>query len=308
MMQASTLWFESDDGVPLFVYRWRPDSRPRGIVHIAHGLGEHAGRYTRTAEALANCGYIVYANDQRGHGRTAPNRDELGFFAYKDGWNRAVSDLRLLVEMETQENPRVPAVLVGHSMGSFMAQQFFSQHGRMLAGGVLSGSNGPPDSKVHCLRVLARLERLRLGQRGRSRFLHWLSLRIANRQFRPVRTNFDWLSSDPAEVDLFNNDPLCGFVGTTQLWNDLLVGVTAVARRENVGRIPSNLPLYIFAGTRDPVSRNCRGLERLIARYRSLGLTNVQYKFYPEGRHEMLNEVQRQEVVDDLIAWLDSVT
>jgi alpha-beta hydrolase superfamily lysophospholipase len=307
-MKASSLWFKSDDGTPLYIYRWAPDSPARGIVHIAHGLGEHAARYARTAEALVNRGYLVYANDHRGHGRTAPTRDELGFFAITNGWNRVVSDLKLLMEMEAHQNPRIPAVLLGHSMGSFMAQQFFHQYGGMLAGGVLSGSSGPPDSRVYGLRVLALLERLRLGRRGRSRFLHWLSLRVANRQFQPVRTNFDWLSSDPAEVDLFNTDPLCGFVGTTQLWIDLLDGVVTIARRENRERTPGNLPLLIFAGTRDPVSNNCRGLERLIADYRRAGLTSIQHRFYPEGRHEMLNEVRRQEVLGDLLAWLDSVT
>ncbi len=307
-MKASNLWFESDDEVPLYVYKWQPDSSPRGIVHIAHGLGEHAGRYAPAAEALAGRGYLVYANDHRGHGRTAATKDDLGFFAYRDGWNRAVQDLRLLVESEKLEDPSLPAVLLGHSMGSFMAQQFFYRHGELLAGGALSGASGPPDMKVYGLRFLARLERMRLGPRGRSPLLHWLSLRVANRRFRPVRTDFDWLSSDAREVDKFNADPLCGFVGTTQLWNDLLYGTVEIARKGNMKRVPGNLPIYIFSGKLDPVSRRCRGLEELIAAYRRAGVSSISHKFYPGGRHEMLNEVCRGEVLADLVTWLDQVT
>jgi len=308
MAIAATTWFESGDGVKLFVRQWRPDGTAKGVLHIAHGLGEHGGRYERCVRALNTRGYAVFANDHRGHGSTALTLDGLGYFADSDGWNRVVEDLRLLIKAERKEYPGLPIMLLGHSMGSFMAQDFLMRHPSLIAGCILSGSNGKDILRVSALKALAFIERLRLGKRGRSRLMHLLALNIANKEFRPTRTLFDWLSRDTAEVDRFLADPTCGFVGTTQLWFDLLQGASAPGKTENLNRIPKDMPIYIFAGCRDPVGHNCKRLERLISVYRRAGLSNVSFKFYPEGRHEMLNEINRDEVTADLIDWLEKQT
>jgi alpha-beta hydrolase superfamily lysophospholipase len=193
-------------------------------------------------------------------------------------------------------------------MGSFMAQQFIAETGHLLAGCVLSGSTGRPEPRVQLLRVLAYGERFRLGPRGRSRMLHKFSLDTANQQFRPTRTDFDWLSRDTAEVDKFIADPLCGFVGTTQLWIDLLQAVFALCRPDVQSGIPRHLPVYVVSGSRDSVSHNTRGLLQLLDAYRRAGLTRIEHRFYPEGRHEIFNELNRDEVTGDLVRWLDSVT
>jgi len=304
-MRTSTYNFFSDDGTPIFVYRWEPDGPAKAIVHIAHGLAEHAARYAHVADALARSGYLVFVHDHRGHGRTAPTPSELGHFADKNGWDRAVRDLQLLVVEERKQNPGLPVILLGHSMGSFMAQQFLYENGNLLEGCVLSGSNGNPQTYVLALEILAYFQRLMYGRRARSKLLHSLSLKTANKAFQPIRTNFDWLTRDTAEVDKFAADPLCGWVGTTQLWIDLIHGAKVIAKPENRALVPKHLPIYIFAGTADPLSNGCKGLEQLISAYRREGLTNVRHKFYPSGRHEMLNEINRDEVIADLIAWLD---
>jgi alpha-beta hydrolase superfamily lysophospholipase len=306
---ARTSTFKSSDGTPLFVYEWRPQTPPRGIVHIAHGLGEHGERYAHVGRALAAEGYAVYVNDHRGHGRTAKSAEELGLLARRRGWERVIEDLRLLIQWERTVDPGIPVILLGHSMGSFMAQcvAFQCEEG-FVQGLILSGSSGKPPLKIRMLRLLANAERLRLGKRGRSELLHRLSLREANRMFMPVRTDFDWLTRNQAEVDRFVADPLCGFVATTQLWIDMFRGLFRAARGKNRGRIfPKNLPIYIFAGTEDPISGNCETLEELIAGYHRVGLRNVRYKFYQGGRHEMLNELNRDSVLHDLISWLHSV-
>lgn len=138
------------------------------MVQIAHGLVEHAGRYARLAKALTRAGYAVYAGDHRGHGRTAPTPEDLGFFADRDGWRKCVDDLCSLNQLIAIDHPGLPIVLIGHSMGSFMAQQFISEHGEALFGDVLAGSNGKPARLTVAVRIIARLERLRLGPRGRS--------------------------------------------------------------------------------------------------------------------------------------------
>ena len=303
---ASNLTLAAADGLGLFVYRWLPAEPPRAVVQIAHGLAEHAGRYARLAEALNRAGYGVYAHDHRGHGQTCKAQGQLGFFAERNGWQMCLEDLWVVNRHVAAQHPGVPIVLLGHSMGSTMAEQFIGDHGDALAGAVLSGPNGTPTMPAAAGRLITRLERLRLGCQGRSKLAHALSFGAFNKQFAPCRTAFDWLSRDPAEVDKYVNDPLCGFPATVQLWVDLLDGWVAASKPSHRACIPKSLPIYIIAGSRDPVSANTRQLGPMLNAYRAAGL-NVQHRFYPEARHELFNETNREEVTKDLIEWLNSV-
>jgi alpha-beta hydrolase superfamily lysophospholipase len=303
-MPADTFTFQADDGRELFVYRWLPGEAACGIFHIAHGMSEHAGRYARLAEELNAAGWAVYANDHRGHGRTARDDGELGFFASQGGFQRVARDVAQLLEHEKQEHPGLPAVLFGHSMGSTLAQEVLVEHGASLQGAVLSGPTGTPYPLVNAGRLLARAERRRLGARGRSQMLHAMSFDGFNKAFAPTRTACDWLSRDIAEVDRYLADPRCGFPVTTSLWVDLLDGMVEIARPERQARIPKDLPIYLFAGSRDPAGGPLRGVTRLVEAYRAAGLRRVTHRLYPGGRHEMLNEINREEVTRDLLAWL----
>ncbi|HZB92001.1 MAG TPA: alpha/beta hydrolase [Stellaceae bacterium] len=305
-MQGSTFTLAVADGVALFVRRWLPEAPPKAVVQIAHGLAEHGGRYARLAAALTAAGYAVYANDHRGHGRSAPSPEALGFFAAQDGWRKCVDDLQQLRRRIAGEHPGRPIVLLGHSMGSFMVQQLISEPGEELAGAVLSGSGGKPTPLAAAGRLVARLERLRLGARGRSALINAMSFGAFNRPFAPARTPFDWLSRDAAEVDKYIADPSCGFVATVQLWIDLLDALGDIARPARQARIPKHLPIYVIAGARDPVSDNTKGLRQLLAAYRKEELTRVTHRFYPDARHEILNELNRDEVTGELVAWLDA--
>jgi alpha-beta hydrolase superfamily lysophospholipase len=304
-MQTSTFTLAAGDGTELFVYRWLPPAAPRAVVQIAHGLAEHAARYGRAAEALTAAGYAVYANDHRGHGRTAKTPADLGFFAARDGWHLCVDDLWQLHSRIAADHPGVPRVLMGHSMGSFLVQHFLGLHGEAPAAAVLSGSNGRPPPIAALGRLIARVERLRRGARGNSPLLDALGFAAFNKPFAPARTPFDWLSRDAAEVDRYVADPLCGFGPSVQLWVDLLDGLAEIARPALQARIPKRLPIYVFSGSRDPVGGN---LKQLLAAYAAAGLERVTARIYPEGRHEMLNETNRDEVTRDLIAWLDGVS
>jgi alpha-beta hydrolase superfamily lysophospholipase len=303
-MQASTFTLATADGVSLFVYRWLPDAPPKAVVQIVHGLAEHAARYGRVAEALTRAGYAVYADDHRGHGRTARTPAELGLFAERDGWTKCIDDLWLLNRRIAADHPGVPIVLLGHSLGSFMVQYFISEHGEALAAAVLSSSNGKPPPIASMGLLLARLERLRLGQRGHSPVMQALFFGAFNKRFAPVRTPFDWLSRDTAEVDKYVADPLCGFESTVQLYIDMLEGLRETAKPSRQARIPKTLPIYTFNGSRDPVSDN---IDQLLDAYRTAGISQVVHKVYPDGRHESLNETNRDTVTRDLIAWLDGV-
>lgn len=307
-MRDDHFTFTADDGARLFVYRWRPDfGIGKAVVHIAHGLAEHAGRYARLAETLTDNGYLVYAHDHRGHGRTAQSQDELGYFGEQNGWNRVVQDLAQLCEAEKTEYPQLPLFLLGHSLGSTMAQQLLYEHPDLCDAVALSGANGVISPLVYLGQFVARLERLRLGKRGRSDLINSLSFDAFNKNFQPNRTAFDWLSRDEAEVDKYIADPWCGFTATTQLWAELLSAMPKIARPENRARIRKSLPIYLFTGGEDPVNEQSRGCVALAEDYRRIGLKSTSYKVYPRARHETLNELNREEVTAHLLEWLDAL-
>lgn len=304
--EMQTLTVIASDGTELFVYRWFPSGPCKAVVQIAHGLAEHAGRYGRLAEALSAAGYAIYANDHRGHGRTCKSKDELGFFAARNGWRLCVDDVWTISRHIATQHPGLPILLLGHSMGATLAQQFIGEHGDALAGAVLSGSGGEPTLLAALGKWIMRIERLRVGPRGRSTLAQALTFGAFNKQFAPSRTAFDWLSRDPAEVDKYVADDLCGFPASVQLWIDLIEGGKAAASIATLARTPRTLPIYVIAGARDPVSGNTKQLRPMIAGYRAAVL-NVQHRFYPEARHELFNETNRDEVTRDLIGWMDGV-
>lgn len=297
--------FRASDGATLHVYRWPEAAAPlRGMVAIAHGMAEHAARYDAFARYLNSRGYLVETHDHRGHGRTATNAEELGFFAEQDGWKRVMADLaERLADMRTRQ-PDLQLALFGHSMGSFMAQQVLYQAPQHVAAAILSGSNGKPLPIAALGRYLARLERLRLGRHGRSNLLTRMSFGEFNRRFRPNRTAFDWLSRDAAQVDAYIADPLCGFVCTTQMWIDLLDALPVLSKPDNRAKIPEAMPVLLLSGDADPVGVN---LSELASGYDKVGMERVSVKLYDDGRHEMLNEINREEVFADVANWLDAV-
>ena len=302
-MRADSFRLKADDGVELQVHRWLLDGEPRAAFQIAHGLAEHGARYGRLAAALTAQGFAVYADDHRGHGQTAPPAD-LGFFGERDGWRKCVSDLWALNRRIAIDHPGLPIILLGHSMGSFMAQDFVADHSDAIAALVLSGSNGPPPAIAGVGRMIARIERLRLGARGKSALLQAMMFGEFNKPFKPARTEFDWLSRDPAEVDAYIADPLCGFAFSTQLAIDLLDALGTFLKPERLARIRKDLPVYIFSGSDDPVGAN---LPALAEAYRAAGLTRVEMRVYPGARHETLNETNRDEVTAALLRWVDTV-
>jgi len=295
------------DGLVLQGYEWLPPDpgQCRAVVVIAHGMAEHAARYARFAAALNAAGFAVYAFDHRGHGHTARSVAELGHMADRDGWNRAVTDLAAACSLAQQRHPGKPLLLFGHSMGSFMAQQMLYQHGGLLAGCVLCASSGKPPPVAALGRLVARIERLRRGGRGISPLIQSLSFDAFNKRFQPARTEFDWLSRDAAEVDKYVADPFCGFPITVQSWIDFLDALSEMARPENQNRIPKGLPVFVIAGRHDPVSGGGKGLQQLLEAYAAAGMTRVESRFYPEARHELLNETNRDDVTADIIDFFN---
>jgi alpha-beta hydrolase superfamily lysophospholipase len=308
-MRADHFTFTAEDWTPLFVYRWLPDDldETRAVVHIAHGLAEHGGRYERLAEWLTHHNYAVYVNDHRGHGRSVQRAEDLGHFADADGWNLIARDLAQMCIEEKQAYEGLPILLLGHSMGALLAQRLVYEHPDLFDAVAMSGPNGKLDPLVKIGKLIARFERMRLGARGRSQLINHLSFGKYNKHFPHAATPFDWLSRDAQEVARYTNDPLCGFIATTQSWIDMLNGLPALHDPANHARIRRDLPLYLFGGHRDPVNDFGAGLELLVEAYRHAGIRSIRHQLYPNARHEVFNETNRAEVFAHLLEWLDLI-
>ena len=305
-MKTESFTHTSRDGTSIFVHHWSPDYEVgRGIVHIVHGMSEHAGRYDALAESLTEEGYQVFGHDQRGHGRTATSAENLGVVADNNGWQLLVDDTIELCQSERGKFPQLPLYLFGHSMGSYIAQQILSQSPELLDAVIMSGASGEVGLLKKLGRLIAKIECQRQGKHGRSDLIDNLSFGAFNREFAPNRTSFDWLSRDEQAVDQYIADPYCGFTASNQLWADLLDAIVEIARTENRAKIRRDLPIYIFSGRNDPVNRQGRGCEFLAETYRAMGLRNVSYRVYPQARHETLHELNRDEVTAHIVEWLN---
>ncbi|MDT7953236.1 MAG: alpha/beta fold hydrolase [Acetobacteraceae bacterium] len=277
MAEVERFSLAAPDGIALASYRWLGDAPPRAIVQIAHGRGEHALRYGRFAADCVRAGLAVYASDHRGHGQTAAP-GELGDFG-PGGFAGLAADMALLTYRVRQEHPGVPVILMGHSMGSFAAQLYIRDHVELLAGSILSGS--------------AALD---------FRYAESAAPVDYNACFQPQRTPYDWLSRDEAEVDAYLADPLCGFA----LHPASQASMVAAAPQMTLAGSLNELPVLLLSGDHDPVNANLRWFQPLVDRYVAAGAM-VTIQVYPGGRHEMLNEINRDEVTSALIAWITTV-
>lgn len=306
-MNHESFNFTVRDGIDINVNTWEPerDTSPKGIVQIAHGMAEWAYRYDYFAKALNESGYIVYANDHRGHGLTASGEENIGYISDNDGFADMVEDMHELNRLIRQRHHDLPIVLFGHSMGSFLSQRFIQLYGKDIQGLILSGSNGKQSPIINIGIMMARMEMKTKGRKHRSKALDKLTFGDYNKAFAPNRTNSDWLTRDEEQVDRYIEDPYCGGIFTSSFFYDFLRGLKLITKKKNLKNIPKDLPIYIFSGSMDPVGFFGEGIKNLACMYNALDLEEVSYKLYPGGRHEMLNEINRDEVIDDVIAWLD---
>jgi alpha-beta hydrolase superfamily lysophospholipase len=305
-MRAENFTFKDENNMELFVYKWLPDEnvKVKGIVQIAHGMAETAARYQGFANTLTNEGFIVYANDHRGHGKTAGKVSKLGDLGV-DGFNSMVENMHGLNEIIKFDNPSLSIFLFGHSMGSFLSQRYICLYGSRLKGAILSGSCGKQGVIIDIARLIAKVEIRKIGRSGKSNKLDKLSFGSYNKCFKPNRTDFDWLSRDAKEVDKYIEDPFCGTIFTAGFFYDFLGGIKSIADNRQIKRIPKDLPIYIFSGDKDPVGKNGKGVLKLFKTYKENGIVDLTYKLYKDGRHEMLNEINKEEVNLDVIKWLN---
>ena len=306
MVSSQVFTFSSSDGVhAVSAVRWLPEGQPRAVVQLVHGISEHMGRYDGFARYLAEHGFAVVGHDHLGHGRTAAGPSEYGWFGEKDGWKYVVKDVRALRERTGAEFPGLPYFLLGHSMGSFVARGYLMFWPGTVDGAILSGTGQEPPLTVAAGRALSALLSRVKGTKAHSPLLDGLSVGRYNKQFRPLRTSADWISRDEAVVDAYRADPLCRFLPTVGMYHDMMVGLQLLARPENLRRMDPDTPVLFFSGDRDPVGANGAGVRKVAGWFKDAGVRDLTVTLYPEGRHEMLNEINRDQVYQDVLAWLE---
>ncbi len=307
-MRYEERYVHSSDGkTRLRVRFWLPEGKPAAVVQLSHGMMEHIGRYQELGQRLAGQGFAAAGHDHLGHGFSGL-QNGMGFFAEKKGETFLVRDLRRVNQGLRKRYPEMPCVLLGHSMGSFLARRYAGIYGRELAGLILMGTGGQSLAAAAAGKLVCEGVSLARGPRAYSAFLEKAAMAYFCRPFRPVRTRCDWLSSVPEEVDRFLADPLCGRPFTASGYTEIFNMIISLAGLGPGEHLPKDLPVLFLSGQQDPVGGMGRGVQRVAGRYRKSGMGQVSVKLYPEARHELLHERCREEVLGDLVSWIQEKT
>ncbi len=294
-----------ETGTNAAVYSAAP-AAPRAIIHINHGMAEHAARYGRFAAALVEAGYAVVAQDHRGHGATTAPGASLGYFGQRDGWEKLCADAEAVNDIARERFPGIPVITFGHSMGAIIALNLAMRRPEKTDALAVWNSGVDNGPLVSVLRGLLKMQKAFKGSDTPSAMAKSLTFDTWNKQFAPNRTDFDWLSRDESEVDAYIADPLCGFPVTTGMWLDVLEGVRFGASDTNLARLPKALQVHLLAGAADPCSENGKAITHIAERMERAGMGDVTTTILPETRHESLNEINRDETIRAFITWLDA--
>ncbi|MEI9427829.1 alpha/beta hydrolase [Mesorhizobium sp. Cs1299R1N3] len=297
----------SPTGADLNLFVRQADTPPRAVIQINHGLAEHAARYDRFAGFLAARGFHVYVHDHRGHGATKAPDAPLGRFADKDGPAKVIADVDAIHDLIAREQPDLPVILFGHSMGASVALNFMLRHSnRIHAAAIWNGNFSQGLLGQVALGILA-WERMRLGSDVPSRLLPKLTFQAWGKAVPNHRTLFDWLSRDEAEVAKYIADPLCGWDASISMWRDVVALALNGGKDAGFATVRRDIPVAIVGGEKDPASDYGKGITHLASRMRGMGFSNLVSKVYAETRHESLNEVNRDTIMDDFANWADTV-
>jgi len=302
-MSFNNFDFNTSDGHRLVGYIW-PKSNAKANILIVHGMSEHCARYDHFASFLNDQGYGVYSVDLRGHGKTAGSLENVGFFAMKDGWQRVTKDICEYAEHIKQVSPNKPVILLGHSMGSLIARHCAFTSPELFDGYIFSATAGDPGMLGTIGSGVSKMNIRMMGPKNRSKLLTKMAFGDYNKKFKPKKTEKDWLSRDESVTKKYMDDEYCMQIFTAQFFNDLLYGVIEANRMDRMRKMNMDTPILLFAGDMDPVGEYGKGPKAVFDKMNAVGVTDLSLKMYKDGRHEMLNEINKQEVYEDVVGWL----
>lgn len=293
------------DGHRLFFREWIPETEPIAVLHLLHGMVEHSLRYDEFANYLNSLGIVVYAQDHRGHGYTKAE-DEKGWFADKNGWSIVASDSWELDQRIMIEYPDLPLLLMGHSMGSFLARTMIVKHPDSYAATIICGTGASQGLLGKIGYLIASNHAKKFGNKMPDKKLDKLSFGSYNKKIANPKTAYDWLSKDEKEVQKYIEDPLCGFVCSSRFYMDLIDGVEFANSVDNIQKVSKTMPILIISGDKDPVGNYGEGVKKVYSLYKKAGCLDVTLKLVKDGRHEILNETDKAETMKYIASWLTS--
>ena len=318
-MALKSFSFKTKDGVELWVNRWIPDSTDpenppqiKAVIVFNHGLAEHSLRYDRFGSILSENGYVFTAFDMRGHGRTAElsiknGNGDFGKLADKNGFALAVNDVDSLIDSAMQEYPGVPVILMAHSFGSFVAQSYIEDYHGKIKACFLIGTAGPRPALATSGNIAANIIKFFCGKNSVVGLLDKLSFGSYNERIKEIESIHDWLTKDKTTVQMYDSDKWCGFPLKTSFYCDMTGALCKIHKKSNMEKIEKELPIYLLFGAEDPVGTYGKTVKELAECYKKLGIKNVTVKEYPDDRHEILNETDKETVEKDIIGYLDQI-
>ena len=283
-----------------------PDGAPRGVVQIEHGIAEHMDRYRDFMSFLAENGFVAVGDDHLGHGKTIKAPSDQGFFAEENGWDYVIADIDKLHDLMSEQYPGLPYVIFGHSMGSFLVRTYLIKHPDKYDAAIISGTGQQSPALVLGGLAAAQFLVRSKGARADGQVLNDMAFGTYCKRIPDARTTSDWVSRDRETVDKYLADPLCGFVAKVGLFRDMMSGIRFISSQKNIDRMNKEAPVYFMSGEEDPVGDYGAGVERAYRAFCRAGLKDVMIRLYPGGRHEMLNEINREDVYRDILNWLES--
>lgn len=308
-MKKEEFYFQSRDGESkIHAVRWMPEeNKPSFIVQIVHGMAEYVERYEEFAKFLTDQNVLVTGEDHLGHGGTIDENQIPGYFCKQDPATVVVRDTHRLKKMTQEKYPEIPYIIVGHSMGSFIVRNYICRYGSGIDGAVLMGTGGQSEFLLGFSKMLTKLQSKIFGDKHISNFIDQCAFGKYNQGIEPLRTDMDWLTKEENFVDMYKNDPLCGFKFTVNGFYTLFELIHRAQSKKNLQNIPKELPVLLVSGNADPVGNYGKTVELFYHTLKDIGLANVDLKLYENDRHELLNETDRQSVMEYLWDWFQKV-
>lgn len=305
MVKKEEFTFDSRDGISkIHAVRWIPEGEIVCILQIVHGMAEYMERYEEVAQYFAERGILVTGEDHLGHGKSVAEDGTYGYFCKRDPATVIVRDVHRLKKMTQQAYPGIPYVILGHSLGSYMLRNYLFRYGTGIQGAILCGTGSMPQTTISGAKILAKIQEIVLGGKHVAKLLDKMAFGAHNKRIENARTGKDWLCSDENIVEIYNEDPLCGFTFTVNGFQTMFEIITRLNKEENLSKMPKNLPVYFIAGEEDPVGDYGEGVKKAYHDFENAGMENLSIKLYPGDRHEILNEKDREQVYEDVYSFI----
>lgn len=309
MVKREELYFDSRDNEnKIHAMQWLPEKeRPVCILQIIHGMAEYIERYDEFACAMAEKGILVVGEDHLGHGKSVGENGTYGYFCERDAATVVVRDTHRLKKMIQEKYPGVPYIILGHSMGSFILRNYLCRYGTGIQAAVIVGTGMQPKAVLAMGKAVLAIQKLFCGSKHPSRLMDALSFGSYNKKIDSAKTRMDWLTKDEKIVDAYITDSLCGFTFTVNGFQTLLELVNRLYKKENLEKMPKELPILFTSGSEDPVGAYGADVKKAYQSFMDVGMKNVKIKLYDNDRHEVLNETDRETVYEDIYQWILSV-